>query len=188
MTDYADVPAVTALHGEAERVQQAISILAAGGTMSIFTVTPPPPEPGVMLPVVMAVSISVVDPISAEMVTALNNWLTTRLATITDELATYDVTAPPPPLTDPPGNIDPPVVAQDASNLTSTDGTWSNTPTSFTYQWARDDGGTITSSSPSYPILFADIGVTFTCTVSASNQIGTTIGPPSNSVTVVSPP
>ena len=46
MTDYTDIPTVTTLHGEAERTQQALDMLAAGGTMTNFTVTPPPIRPG----------------------------------------------------------------------------------------------------------------------------------------------
>lgn len=189
MTDYTDVPTVTTLHGEAERTQQALDMLAAGGTMSMFTIAPPPyiagaPPPGVNM---MTVQISVTEPISAEMVTALNDWLTTRLANIVTELDTYGVGPPPPPITNPPVNTAAPVVTQVDPNLVATTGTWDNSPTSYVYQWEK--GGTVIGGNyMNYPISFADVGSTITCTVTATNNIGSTQGPPSNDVVVTSPP
>jgi len=188
MTDYTDVPTVTTLHGEAERTQQALDMLAAGGTMSNFTVAPPPPTvPGAPAPIMMAVNIQVTEPLSAELLTALNDWLTTRLAAIIVELSTYDVGPPPPPITDPPINTAAPVVTQVDPDLLSTTGTWDNEPTIFAYQWARDDGTVIGGNYMNYPITFADVGSTITCTVTATNHIGPTTGPPSTGV-VVTPP
>ena len=60
----------------------------------------------------MAVQIQVTEPLSAELMTALNDWLTTRLTNIIDELATYDVGPPPPAPTAPPVNTMAPVVEQ----------------------------------------------------------------------------
>jgi hypothetical protein len=187
MTDYTDVPAVTSLHDEAERTQQALDMLAAGGTMSTFTIAPPtnttPGAPALM----MAVQIQVTDPISPEMETALNDWLNTRLSNIVAELATYGVGPPPPPITDPPVNTVAPVVTQVDPNLTCTTGTWDNDPSSYSYQWAKDDGTLIGGNYMNYPITFADVGTTITCTVTATNTIGSTQGPPSNGVVVTSP-
>ena len=187
MTDYSDIPAVTTLHGEAERTQQALDMLNAGGTMTNFTIAPPPASGGVPPPSgMMAVQIQVTEPLSAEMITALNDWLTTRLANIIDELATYDVGPPPPPPTAPPVNTVAPVVEQVGSNLTCTTGIWDGMPTSFTYQW--NGGSNASTNSPTYVIALADVGNTINCTVSATNTIGTTQGPPSNDVVVTSPP
>jgi hypothetical protein len=176
------------LHGEAERTQQALDMLAAGGTMSMFTIAPPlsttPGAPAMM----MAVQIQVTDPISAEMITALNDWLNTRMSNIVADLASYGVGPPPPPITDPPVNTAAPVVTQDGSNLTSTTGTWDNAPSSYSYQWARDDGTLIGGNFMNYAIMMADVGTTITCTVSATNNFGTTQGPPSNGVVVTTPP
>lgn len=191
MTDYVDVPTVSALHGEAERTQQAIDMLASGGTMSNFTVAPPPPDPsGVPSPMMMSVNIQVTEPLSAELLTALNDWLTARLAKIVDELATYDIGPPPPPVTDPPVNVTVPYCEQSGPNLTCTMGNWDNMqqdPHSYAYTWKKEDGTMVGTNAPTYAVAFADVGVTFTCTVSATNKIGTTEGPPSNSVTVVAP-
>jgi hypothetical protein len=192
MTDYSDVPTVTTLHGESERTQQAMTMLDNGGTMSNFTISPPPPPTdsnGVPIPTpitMMAVTINVTEPLSDELMTALNDWLVTRQQNIVDELATYDVGPPPPPITDPPSNVTAPLAEQSGSNLTCTMGTWDNEPSSYTYVWSREDGS-FAGSAATYPIAFADVGVTFSCVVTATNTIGTTQGPPSNSVTVVSP-
>ena len=189
MTDYADIPTVTTLHGEAERTQQALDMLDAGGTMSSFVITPPPPDPsgGPTGSMMMSVNINVTEPLSDEMINALNDWLTTRLGNIVDELATYDVGPPPPPITDPPVNVTAPYCEQDGSNLTCTMGTWDNKPISYSYQWAVDDGTSIGGNMPTYSIAFADVGLTIGCTVTATNNIGSTIGPPSNGMTVVAP-
>jgi hypothetical protein len=190
MTDYVDIPTVTTLHGEQERTQQAIDLLAAGGTMTSFTVAPPSVPSGAASPpntMMMSVQISVTEPISEEMVTALNDWLTTRQQNIIDELAIYDVGPPPPPVTDPPVNTLTPVATQDVNNLTCTTGNWNNSPTSFTYQWSNHNGPVMGATYPSYAITFNDVGVGFTCTVTAINNIGSTVAPLSNNVVVVAP-
>lgn len=136
----------------------------------------------------MAVQIQVTEPLSAEFLTALNDWLTTRQTNIVAELATYDVSPPPPPVTNPPVNTAAPVVAQVDPNLTCTTGTWDNAPASYAYQWSKDDGTIIGGNYMNYPIAFADVGAVISCTVTATNAIGATQGPPSNSVTVTAPP
>ena len=57
--------------------------------------------------------------------------------------------------------------------LTTTDGTWSNSPTSFSYQWKR--GATnIGTNSSTYTLVSADAGNTsnITCVVTATNAVG----------------
>lgn len=191
MTDYADVPTITTLHQESQNIQNALNLLNAGGTMSNFTVAPPPPPTdGSGIPsstMYMSVNISVPGPISPDMTQALIDTLTTRQAEVVSELADLGVGPPPPPITDPPVNTTAPVVTQVDTNLNSTTGVWDNTPTSYTYSWLREDGIMVGTLS-TYPIAFADVDLSFTCTVTATNNIGTTQGPPSNSVVVVSPP
>lgn len=64
------------------------------------------------------------------------------------------------------------------STLTTDNGTWSNTPTSYSYQWQRDNtgGGTysnITSAtSSSYTLVDADDGCNIRCVVTATNASG----------------
>lgn len=62
--------------------------------------------------------------------------------------------------------------------LTANNGTWSNTPTSFTYQWQRcaSDGftcGNITgATSKTYKLVTADVGHTVRVAVTATNTDG----------------
>jgi len=68
--------------------------------------------------------------------------------------------------------------AKEGSTLTASNGTWSNTPTSFGYQWRRcaSDGtacGDITGASKqTYDPVTADIGRTLRVAVTASNADG----------------
>ena len=60
------------------------------------------------------------------------------------------------------------------ATLTTTDGTWTNSPTSYTYQWKRggvDIGG---ATANTYVVQSADNGATLTVTVTATNAGGST--------------
>jgi hypothetical protein len=68
--------------------------------------------------------------------------------------------------------------AQQGQTLTETNGTWSNNPTSYTYQWERcDSSGNCTSiagaTSQSYVLQNSDVGYTVEVLESASNAGGT---------------
>jgi hypothetical protein len=57
--------------------------------------------------------------------------------------------------------------------LTTTNGTWSGSPTSFTYQWKR--GATnIGTNANTYTLVSADANTNITCVVTAINAIGST--------------
>ena len=57
--------------------------------------------------------------------------------------------------------------------LTTTDGTWTGTPTSFSYQWKR--GATnIGTNANTYTLVSADAGTNITCVVTATNATGST--------------
>ena len=82
-----------------------------------------------------------------------------------------------------PQNTTPPSIAgtaKEGSPLTANEGTWSNTPTSFTYQWQRcaSDGtacGDSTSAtSKTYTPANADVGHTLRVVVTAVNADGRT--------------
>ena len=85
--------------------------------------------------------------------------------------------------------------AQDGEALTVTNGTWTNSPTSFAYQWRRcDSSGTgcvdITNAqSATYTIASADVGATIRAVVTASNVGGSTsaTSPPTAVVAGVAP-
>ena len=57
--------------------------------------------------------------------------------------------------------------------LTTTNGTWSGSPTSFTYQWKR--GATnIGTNANTYTLVTADANTNITCVVTATNASGST--------------
>jgi len=80
-----------------------------------------------------------------------------------------------------PQNTSPPTISgtlKEGSTLTASDGTWSNSPTSFAYQWQRcNSGGTacgdITAgTSKTYTLTSGDVGHALRVTVTASNTDG----------------
>jgi subtilisin family serine protease len=102
-------------------------------------------------------------------------------ATIDSELmsiyASYTTGAAP----SPPVNAVLPAVSGQAGQgqtLTVSNGTWSNSPTSYAYQWLRcDTGGAsctsiATATSASYVVASADVGSTLRATVTATNAGG----------------
>jgi hypothetical protein len=57
--------------------------------------------------------------------------------------------------------------------LTTTDGTWTGTPTSYSYQWKR--GATnIGTNANTYTLVSADANTNITCVVTATNATGST--------------
>jgi hypothetical protein len=74
-----------------------------------------------------------------------------------------------------PVNVSAPVVSGTASVgsvLTTTNGTWDNEPTSYTYQWKRNGSNILSATSNTYTIVAADISQSITCTVTATNDAG----------------
>lgn len=77
------------------------------------------------------------------------------------------------------------------SVLSCTTGTWTSTdayiPTSYSYQWKK--GGVDISNQvlSTYTTVSGDVGSAITCSVTATNQRGTTTVISSNSITVTSP-
>jgi len=57
--------------------------------------------------------------------------------------------------------------------LTTTDGTWTGSPTSYAYQWQRD-ATNIGTNTNTYTLVSADAGTTITCIVTATNASGST--------------
>ena len=83
-----------------------------------------------------------------------------------------------------PLNLDAPYVYQEGDTLTCTMGNWSGKPTAYAYQW-QSDGVDTGADAATYTVTAPDIGTTMRCTVSATNDLGTTKAPPSNEVVVV---
>ena len=57
------------------------------------------------------------------------------------------------------------------SVLTTTNGTWTNSPSSFTYQWKRN-ATNVGTNTPTYTLVLADSGAAITCVVTAINGGG----------------
>jgi hypothetical protein len=62
--------------------------------------------------------------------------------------------------------------AQVGQNLTCSNGTWTNTPTGYTYEWRRAGTPIAGATTNSYIPVVGDVGSQLTCAVSASNAGG----------------
>ncbi|MGI0083678.1 MAG: hypothetical protein ACREBQ_01205 [Nitrososphaerales archaeon] len=75
---------------------------------------------------------------------------------------------------------------QVGQTLTASTGTWTNIPTSYTYQWASSSGGAISgATAASYTPTTADVGNTLTVYVVATNASGSSVPVPSASTSAV---
>ncbi len=74
-----------------------------------------------------------------------------------------------------PADTAPPTIAgtpQSGQTLACSPGTWSNSPTGYSYQWQRDGGDIAGATSATYAVQGADLGHTVTCRVTATNIAG----------------
>jgi hypothetical protein len=62
--------------------------------------------------------------------------------------------------------------AQVGSTLTTTNGTWTGSPTGYTYQWLRNGANISGATSSSYLLVIADLAATITVIVTATNTAG----------------
>ena len=63
---------------------------------------------------------------------------------------------------------------RDTQVLTCSTGTWTNSPSSYSYQWIRGTSTNVGTNANTYTCVTADIGYTIKCTVTATNAIGPT--------------
>lgn len=74
--------------------------------------------------------------------------------------------------------------AQDGQTLTCSQGTWTNSPTGYAYQWKRAGTNISGATSSTYLLVTADVGQAVKCTVTATNAIGSASAD-SNTVTPI---
>jgi hypothetical protein len=107
------------------------------------------------------------------------------------------IAPPPPPVPSSPSNTAPPTVTgtpHPGQTLTCSSGSWTNSPTSFAFQWNRDGTPIAGATGQSYSVGAADVSHLLSCTVAASNAGGsgsqTSNGVPVTTVPVaiLSPP
>jgi hypothetical protein len=88
-----------------------------------------------------------------------------------------------------PANTAAPVILGDLSNSgfisCRTNGTWTNSPTGYSYQWKRDTTN-VGVNANTYRKSPADNGATITCVVTASNGLGAGTAASSNSIGPIS--
>ena len=58
------------------------------------------------------------------------------------------------------------------SNLSCTTGTWSNTPTAYTYQWLANSTSITNATSNTYTLTLTEKGANISCNVTATNIAG----------------
>lgn len=88
-----------------------------------------------------------------------------------------------------PSNLTAPVISGTTSlgsTLTTTDGTWSGTPNTFTYsyQWKRNGSNIVGATSSTYVTVLADSLANITCDVTASNGVAPDATSGSNTLTM----
>jgi hypothetical protein len=91
-------------------------------------------------------------------------------------------------LTSPPSNTVLPVITPTTgitagSTLTTTNGTWTNAPTSFAYQWTKNGTNIAGATSSTYTVLTTDAGSSIAAVVTATNSIGS-VSATANAVTI----
>jgi hypothetical protein len=75
----------------------------------------------------------------------------------------------------PPAIITPPAITgmpKAGANLTCSDGSWTNDPTTFAYQWSRDGTVLVGATGDTYEAGTIDEGTALKCTVTAANSAG----------------
>ena len=83
-----------------------------------------------------------------------------------------------------PANYGAPSISLVGSVITTTTGTWTNTPTSFAYLWYSGTTPIPSQTNNSYTIVSGDVGSTITCQVVATNAGGSSAPATSNAIVV----
>ena len=83
----------------------------------------------------------------------------------------------------PPVNVDAPAVSLTGAMASCTMGNWQGEPTSYAYAWHLD-GVANGATDATYTVTPEDSGHSLACVVTATNALGSTVAPMSNSVAV----
>ena len=83
----------------------------------------------------------------------------------------------------PPVNVDVPAVSLTGAMASCTMGNWQGEPTSYAYAWHLD-GVANGATDATYTVQPDDSGHSLACVVTATNALGSTVAPMSNSVAV----
>lgn len=75
----------------------------------------------------------------------------------------------------------------EGQTLSVSNGTWTNSPTGYTYQWKRDGVVVVGATASTYLLGSGDVGSLISCAVTASNGSGSNTAP-SNSIGPISAP
>ena len=107
------------------------------------------------------------------------DWLQGRVNAGLDTVSTvHQVIAPPAPPSRPPVNTALPGISgtpQPGATLATSNGSWTNNPTSFTYQWQDNGTNNITGATKaSYTVQSSDVGHRLNVVVTAKNDSGST--------------
>ncbi len=109
---------------------------------------------------------------------------TSTFGTVTpdsEQMSLYATYVPPVSATAPPKNVKPPSIkgtAEEGQTLTAENGTWSESPTSFTYQWeiCNSSGEACNNipgaTNPTYTLTQSEVGSTMRVVVTAKNGVG----------------
>jgi hypothetical protein len=84
---------------------------------------------------------------------------------------------------DPPVNRDVPYASQTGHDLNCTMGNWDGEPTGYAYAW-HTDGVTNGVTTATHTVTEAEAGQGWACVVTATNALGSTVAPMSNTVVV----
>ena len=80
-----------------------------------------------------------------------------------------------------------PLVFQEGATLHCTMGNWDGEPTGYTYAW-HTGGVANGQTGAEHAVEPEDVGQDWACVVTATNKLGSTVAPMSNSVTVAEAP
>lgn len=89
---------------------------------------------------------------------------------------------------EPPANESAPYLIGDGvvgQTLTTTNGIWINSPTSYVFQWVRNGVDIVGANSNTYLLVLADLGASVKCDLIAINSIGQSARVSTNALTIV---